>query len=101
MHDKLIFNRQSTIPMKQVKILVATKLFLFDFEVVYTKIPEPDSDGGEDYKSNGVEIRTINQLQRYGRDLFTGQDEEQINSYNLRNSLPNWCSSISRGVNIC
>ncbi|KAG7582062.1 hypothetical protein ISN44_As08g016830 [Arabidopsis suecica] len=52
--------------------------FLFDFEVVYTKVPEPNSDGEADYMSNEVKTRTTNLLQRYGRDEFVGQDEEQI-----------------------
>lgn len=52
--------------------------FLFDFEVVYTRIPEPESDGEEDYMSDNVETRTTHQRQEYGRDLFIGQDDEQI-----------------------
>ncbi|KAL1202496.1 E3 ubiquitin-protein ligase MPSR1 [Cardamine amara subsp. amara] len=52
--------------------------FLFDFEVEYTKVPEPDSDGEADYMDDGVETRIINQSQEYGRDWFIGQDDEQL-----------------------
>jgi len=63
--------------------------FLFDFEVVYTKVPEPNSDGESDYMSSKVKTRTTNQLQRYGRDEFIGQDEEQIKAtiYEILNDV--------------
>lgn len=58
--------------------LHSKETFSFDFEVVYTRIPEPDSDGEEDYMSDNVETRTTCQHLKYGRDLFISQDEEQI-----------------------
>lgn len=56
--------------------LSKNRSFLFDFQVVYNRPPEPDADGYEDI--DGFETRTICQTHEFDRDWLIGGDMAQI-----------------------
>ncbi|CAA7018295.1 unnamed protein product [Microthlaspi erraticum] len=52
--------------------------FLFDFEVLYTRVPEPDSDGDDDLDFGYLEERTVHQTREFDKDWLIGGDRDQI-----------------------
>lgn len=52
--------------------------FLFDFQVAYTRVPEPDSDGDEDLDFGNLETRIARQTHEFDKDWLIGGDRDQI-----------------------